>query len=65
MEIDTPTLQEDAPTYEVDELALAFEEAEDIQQLQRDKAVQMFVSILGNARDDEAALKLKEQAITK
>jgi predicted RNA-binding protein associated with RNAse of E/G family len=56
---------EEAHTYDVDELALAFEEAEDIQQLQRDKAVQMFVSILCNERDDEAALKLKEQAITK
>lgn len=67
MEIDTPVAPavEEEGAAAPDELALLFEEAEDLLPLQKDRSVQMFASVLASERDDDIALRLKEQAIIK
>ena len=57
---------EEVPVVEpVDALVLLFEEAEDEQVSQPQKAMEIFRTILTDLRDDEDALKVKEQCIYK
>lgn len=50
---------------EPDELALVFEEAEDILDSQPVRALDLFRAVLDSPREDEGALRLKEQSISK
>lgn len=68
MEIDTVAtaeMTEEQVVVEPDPLALSFEEAEDCLEMQRDRAVGMLRAILQSDREDEDALRLKEQCISK
>ena len=48
-----------------DELSILLEEADDILELQRGKALELLNSVLNSNREDDTALRLKEQAIIK
>ena len=68
MEIDaeaTAQMTEELVVVEPDPLALSFEEAEDCLEMQRERAVDMLKAILLSDRQDEEALRLKEQSISK
>lgn len=48
-----------------DELALVFEEADDSIDLNQNKAIELFKSVLQSDRPDETAVRLKEQSVVK
>lgn len=64
MEIDEQPelLQEEE---QIDELQLKFQEIEESEDLNKEKAAQQYDELLANSRDDEIANKIKEKCVYK